>query len=203
MSGGVIHPFGDVTIPAYIVKNQLSFSTLLMGQLLDRDVIGQEDTVTVRNLVEAMPKADKQKNLVSIKSFLALLEQLKAKSPEWNEGITRLLKSDDIDAQRYQRNIVKLQSALAQVNGVITSDDAQISQRSKTGGIDFNPAQMSMHVKKEGEDFKFDFNGTEIDAAQVAAVTFTIRTITPVTNFPSILGLASNSEAAVLSLKKN
>ena len=43
------------------------------------------------------------------------------------------------------------------------------------GGIDLNPAQMSMQVKKEGEDFKFDFNGTEIDAAQVIGVTFTIR----------------------------
>ena len=59
------------------------------------------------------------------------------------------------------------------------------------GGIDFNPAQMSMQVKKEGEDFKFNFNGTEIDAAQVTGATFIIRTMTPVTDLPLILGLSA------------
>ena len=62
-------------------------------------------------------------------------------------------------------------------------------QALEKGGIDLNPAQMSMQVKKEGEDFKFNFNGTEIDAAQVTGATFTIRTMTPVTNLPLILGL--------------
>ena len=57
------------------------------------------------------------------------------------------------------------------------------------GGIDLNPADMSMQVKKEGEDFKFDFNGTEMDAAQVTGATFTIRSMTPVTNLPLSLGL--------------
>jgi N-methylhydantoinase B/oxoprolinase/acetone carboxylase alpha subunit len=64
-----------------------------------------------------------------------------------------------------------------------------------TGGIDFNPAQMSMQVKKQGEDFKFDFNGTEIDAAQVTGATFTIRTMTPVTNLSLILGLTREQGA--------
>jgi N-methylhydantoinase B/oxoprolinase/acetone carboxylase alpha subunit len=59
-----------------------------------------------------------------------------------------------------------------------------------TGGIDLNPAQMSMQVKNDGEDFKFDFNGTEIDAAQVTGVTFTICEMTPVSNLLLILGLA-------------
>jgi len=59
------------------------------------------------------------------------------------------------------------------------------------GGIDLNPAQMSLQVKKQGEDFKFDFNGTELDAAQVTGVTFTIRTMTPVTDLPLILGLSA------------
>ena len=62
------------------------------------------------------------------------------------------------------------------------------------GGIDLNPAQMSLQVKQQGEDFKFNFNGAEIDAAQVTGVTFTIRQITPVTDLPQILGL--NQEAA-------
>ena len=57
------------------------------------------------------------------------------------------------------------------------------------GGIDLNPAQMSMRVKKEGEDFKFDFNGTKINASQITGATFTIRTMTPVTNLPELLGL--------------
>ena len=62
-----------------------------------------------------------------------------------------------------------------------------------TGGIDLNPAQMSMQVKKDGQDFKFDFNGAEFDAAQVTGATFTIRTMTPVTNLPVILGLKQES----------
>jgi hypothetical protein len=48
---------------------------------------------------------------------------------------------------------------------------------------------MSMQVKKEAQDFKFNFNGMEIDAAQITGATFTIRTMTPVTNLPQILGL--------------
>ncbi len=59
------------------------------------------------------------------------------------------------------------------------------------GGIDLNPVQMNMQVRQEGEDFKFDFNGTTIDAAQVAGVTFTIRQMTPVTDLPALLGVAA------------
>jgi len=72
--------------------------------------------------------------------------------------------------------------------GVYVKRDEAITT-GKEGGINLNPAQMSMQVKKEGEDFKFDFNGTEIDSAQVTGATFTIRTMTPVTNLPQILGL--------------
>lgn len=57
------------------------------------------------------------------------------------------------------------------------------------GGIDFNPAQMTMQVKKEGNDFKFNFNGKEINAAQVTGATFTINTMTPITDLPKLLGL--------------
>jgi hypothetical protein len=59
----------------------------------------------------------------------------------------------------------------------------------KNGGIDMNPAQMSMRIKKNGEDFKFDFNGAVIDAVQVTGVTFIIRNITPVINLPVVMGL--------------
>ena len=57
------------------------------------------------------------------------------------------------------------------------------------GGINLNPAQMSMQVKNEGEDFKFNFNGIQIDTAQVTGARFSIQTITPVTDLPKILGL--------------
>jgi len=57
------------------------------------------------------------------------------------------------------------------------------------GGIDLNPVQMNMQIKKEGEDFKFDFNGKEINAAEVTGATFTIRQMTPVTNLSEVLGL--------------
>ena len=57
----------------------------------------------------------------------------------------------------------------------------------KTGGIDFNPAQMSLQVKNEGEGFKFDFNGSPADFAQTTGATFTIRQMTPVTNWAQIL----------------
>jgi hypothetical protein len=68
-----------------------------------------------------------------------------------------------------------------------------VEAKAGKGGIDLNPAQMSMQVKKDGQDFKFDFNGTEIDAAQVTGATFTIRTMTPVVNLGEILGLSQKS----------
>jgi len=70
------------------------------------------------------------------------------------------------------------------------NDKAQIA---KYGGIDLNPAQMSMRVKNEGEDFKFNFNGTEIDASQVIGAQFTIRKMTPVTDLPLVLGLTTSA----------
>ena len=63
------------------------------------------------------------------------------------------------------------------------------TENNTKGGIDLNPAQMSMQIKKNGEDFKFEFNGTPIDAAQVTGVSFTICSMTSVTNLPKIIGL--------------
>jgi len=68
-------------------------------------------------------------------------------------------------------------------------DKAMNVDQPKSGGIDLNPAQMSMQVKKDGQEFKFDFNGTKIDAAQVAGVIFSIESIEPVKDLPAILGL--------------
>jgi len=74
--------------------------------------------------------------------------------------------------------------------GEAVEDSKSAAMRSETeGGIDLNNARNVIQVKKEGENFKFDFDGTEIDAAQVTGATFTIRTMTPVTNLPEELGL--------------
>jgi len=67
---------------------------------------------------------------------------------------------------------------------------AMLAKGSPEGGIDLNPAQMSMQVKEEGQDFKFYFNSTGIDAAQVTGATFIIHTMTSVTDLPLILGLS-------------
>jgi len=40
-----------------------------------------------------------------------------------------------------------------------------------------------------GGDFKFDFNGTEIDAAQISGATFTIKNMESVKDLPAVLGL--------------
>jgi len=92
----------------------------------------------------------------------------------------------------YRRALAYKNGDLAQLSN--PADEAMHAAEQKIlsngpGGIDLNPADISMQVKKEGEDFKFNFNGIEIDAAQVTGATFTIRTMTPVTDLPQILGL--------------
>jgi hypothetical protein len=58
------------------------------------------------------------------------------------------------------------------------------------GGIDLNPAQITLQVKREGENFHFNFNGLSFNAAQVIGAIFFIRSMTPVTNLPGLLGLS-------------
>jgi len=98
------------------------------------------------------------------------------------------LRSDEIERDKAQLVEIQKQSVFnlrRQPKNVL----------SKNGGIDMNPAQMRMQVKNQGEDFKFDFNGIEIDTAQVTGATFTIRTMTPVIDLPLILGLEKEPEA--------
>lgn len=66
------------------------------------------------------------------------------------------------------------------------------TNRTSTGGIDFNPAQMHVEVKQQGDSFKFDYNGKVIDAAQIVGAKFTISSMTPVTNISDILGVSAN-----------
>ncbi|MBF0483359.1 MAG: hypothetical protein HQL25_01500 [Candidatus Omnitrophica bacterium] len=90
----------------------------------------------------------------------------------------------------FYRNIIKdsqRQKIIEKLSDILQSPEKYLNEeKQSTGGIDLDPAQMSMQVKNGGEDFKFNFNGIEIDAAQVSGVTFTILQIMPVTNFLQI-----------------
>jgi hypothetical protein len=95
---------------------------------------------------------------------------------------------------------------------------ADLAMKSREpGGIDLNPAQMRMEIEDRsptktfgddngrsafgddngrsafGDDILSSASGNDasftIDPAQVTGATFTIRTMTPVTNLPQILGL--------------
>lgn len=98
------------------------------------------------------------------------------------------------EIEQGDEEVFNQEDASEEVNAAMVPFHQESAQASDPGGIDLNPAQMSMQVKKQGEDFKFNFNGTEIDAAQVTGATFTIRHMTSVRNLPLILGL--NQEAA-------
>ena len=81
------------------------------------------------------------------------------------------------------------QSSEPKDNAQLSVSDDHAMKPSPEGGIDFNPAQMSMQVKGRGEDFKFDWNGQTFDAAQITGVTFKIETMTTVTDLSLALGL--------------
>jgi hypothetical protein len=89
--------------------------------------------------------------------------------------------------QAAEDEVLKIKSSPAKEETPITTNSAM----NTPGGIDLNPAQMSMQVQKQGEDFKFDFNGVQMDASQVAGINFTILDIASVSNLPSKLGLAT------------
>ena len=63
------------------------------------------------------------------------------------------------------------------IQRVKPAEKAMNINQSKNGGIDLNPAQMSIQVKKDGQEFKFNFNDLKIDVAQVTGATFTIQSI--------------------------
>jgi hypothetical protein len=57
------------------------------------------------------------------------------------------------------------------------------------GGVDFNPAQMSMDVKTEGQEFRFNGDWIDIDPADISGAYFTVRTTQPVDGISAILSL--------------
>jgi len=161
--------------------------------------LSKEELNQLRQIIRDAAKNNENPLLMVI----ALLSQ---GSPVY-EAVIKLLisleKGEEVDIQRLVRDhelttgeqseeeLLALLVQPSQGNGF---DKALIST---PGGIDLNPAELSMQVKKDGQDFKFNFNGTEIDAAQaemlqrsISGATFTIRTMTPVVNLPQVLGLS-------------
>ena len=132
---------------------------------------------------------DYARNIIFSESNLAFKPHLK----QWiiDQGL------QENGAQEQLKSELGLPS-LDVMSEIYPANPAQMTELGK-GGIDLNPAQMTMQVKKEGNDFKFDFNGTQIDAAQVTGATFTIRTVTPVTNLPLILGLTPPEKTEALA----
>ena len=66
--------------------------------------------------------------------------------------------------------------------------DRAMAAKQKDGGIDLDPAQMTMDVKKEDGEFRFDFDPKGIDLNNIEGAEFIIRQMTPVTDLPLILG---------------
>ena len=98
---------------------------------------------------------------------------------------------------KFVRLLVKKSSLLKK-----NSKDEAMRVNLLKGGIDLNPAQMSMVLMpdtlsssqvKGSDDFKFEFNGQNFDTAQITGMSFTIRSITPVKNLPEILGVSAAS----------
>ncbi len=59
----------------------------------------------------------------------------------------------------------------------------------KKGGIDFDPAQMSLEVKQGAEEFHFKMNGKAINPADIQGAEFTIRSMTQVIDVMKLLQL--------------
>ena len=159
----------------------------------DKVVIqGQERLLTVNHVNDL---EDAVKGLMAPRNFVKFLdlidlsdgqsldENLKSiPGFEQENGLSSLFYNLNIEKRETVKvyYLTKPDEAMLPASRVVRSED--------TGGINLDPAQMSMQVKKEGEDFKFNFNGRVIDAAQVTGVIFNIRQMIPVTNLSFILG---------------
>ena len=114
-----------------------------------------------------------------------LIKQIKALLAIQNQ----LVKSDEESKETGDRSDKINQNDKDHAMNPQASTKEDHVQLVRKGGIDLNPAQMSVQVNKEGNDFNFNLNGISIDAAQITGVSFIIRQISPVTNLPQILGL--------------
>ncbi len=100
---------------------------------------------------------------------------------------------------RLNNEIISLNTSVQEMYRLTVKDKAMLSSDVK-GGIDLNPAQMALETKKEGQDFHFNFNGHDIDAAQIVGAEFEIERLSPVTNLPFILGLTTKNNDALVKI---
>lgn len=72
-----------------------------------------------------------------------------------------------------------------------------VAENPDYGGIDFNPR--NMELKQQGEKAKFDFSIPEIDfdPAVIQGIRPVIINVTPVINFPLLLGLSQQNEKTI------
>ena len=103
------------------------------------------------------------------------------------EGLTRpdMLEKKPEYLALYNRFRTKVKEVQAPIR-----DRAQLAGGvGKRGGIDLDPAQMSLDVKKEGEGFQFDGQWQSMDLRNITGAEFVIRQMTTVTDLPQVLGL--------------
>jgi len=129
--------------------------------------------------------------------WLTWLEEHKNENKEYEEH-ARIIREyiQKLDKEELEGNRNSAQLAKPPANEAMKAPGIH-----REGGIDFNPAQMSMEIKnsdtgKEGiasQETLAMTSDFSIDPAQVTGATFTIRQMTPVTNLPQILGLNSDN----------
>jgi|GEM_PF-3073122 len=158
----------------------LSSSGLLLEMLLGQN----PDNMLLKPeaLAECLNQTDKKAVKESIGYYIDLLTKLEH-TPAWEWELTRDSSPEEESRIKYRNNIELLKASLK------IADAAQTVTGQKEGGINLNPAQMSMQIKGHGDDFRFEWNGQTFDSAQIIGVTFSIDSMIPVTNLPELLGL--------------
>jgi len=206
---GFEEKFGKEDGQEYFVKHIMLYQQWLEEQSKDLDIFERiaQGTASSNELPEryrewlrnewSVDAADNNKiikwgHLNSIAAFLErnhIDDNLLYYIKDQKEQIQRILEAIKQSLQDADRSDLN-QDDIFYWENIPKTDPAMIDYNSSSkGGIDLNPAQMSLQVKNGAQDFKFDFNGTQIDVAHVTGAIFTIRTMTPVSNLPLELGL--------------
>jgi len=166
--------------------------------LTDRDPrldVGQDE------IKKAWEDPSKEHIREGIRNYVYLMEKLEIQTdvPGWREFAEAPMYNVTMDYRAWpvierQRNNFNLFKSL--IAGTLPAGDApdvamaaDVKPGTK-GGIDLDPAQMSLDVKKEGEGFQFNGNWQDIDAQNITGAEFVIRRMTPVTDLPLILGIS-------------
>ncbi|MDP8212371.1 MAG: hypothetical protein P9X22_03650, partial [Candidatus Zapsychrus exili] len=75
----------------------------------------------------------------------------------------------------------------------VKSDKAMISETA-TGGIDLNPAYLDMQIKRDGAGVPLPLDMQVIETMKIEGFIPVIINITPITNFPLLLGMGADDE---------